>query len=359
MPPLFVRIRGIAFGRVVQMWRFLLAGLVTVCGLVLLFMASMGDPMTELHDVRAFLPVIQSPPKASAPRPVVAAAPVAAPQTATASVPAPDAPAHELAVEQQRAELEQTAQKQREQLEEQVKSLQEKLAQSSQDMSALRNEADTEKQDVEALRQQRAAEQAALDRLKSAPPPSSKSAPPQPTPAAQTHPQAEPAKLAKAFLPENLPAPPAPKPVVAQAKQAPPSDFAGAEAVLNRLRHSLPSDTSPVATANVPPQPSDSPAARLSDARRALQAGRIDEVRSLLEQAQTQLVFRPVNVSGDMAPTGSIAAGDVAEALSMLNSGDIPDTERYINLAMRQSASEMQPVIADERSPDQVTLSRP
>jgi hypothetical protein len=45
--------------------------------------------------------------------------------------------------------------------------------------------------------------------------------------------------------------------------------------------------------------------------------------------------------------------------MSMLNSGDIPDAERYIDLAMQQSASVAQPVIADERSPYQNVLSRP
>ena len=40
------------------MLRFLLAGLVTVCGLVLLFVASFGDPSSALRDIQAILPVI-------------------------------------------------------------------------------------------------------------------------------------------------------------------------------------------------------------------------------------------------------------------------------------------------------------
>jgi hypothetical protein len=162
---------------------------------------------------------------------------------------------------------------------------------------------------------------------------------------------------------------PVTQPVLAPPEQAPPLNFAAAEAVLNRLRQAppsatppsgtMPSDTTPAVATDEQPQPSASPGARLSDARRALRTGRIDEARSLLEQAQVQLVFRPVSPSGDIAPTGSVAAGDVAEAMSMLNSGDIPDAERYIDLAMQQSASVAQPVIADERSPDQNVLSRP
>lgn len=359
------------------MWRFLLAGLVTVCGLVLLFMASMGDPMTELHDARALLPVIQSPPRASAPQPVAVAAPVPASQPAIAPAPPaappsaqaptaapPAAPsAQALAAQEQREELEQAGQKQRGELGQRVKSLQEKLDQSAQDMSALHNEADTEKHDAEALRQQRAAEQAELDRLRSAPPPAPSPNPPlsqpQPAPAtAQTQPPPRTVDLAKSLSPDKRPSLPVSKPAPAQ-QGRPAPDFAAAEAVLTRLRHAPPSNTAPAVATDERSQPSASPGARLSDARRALRTGRIDEARGLLEQAQVQLVFRPVSPSGDMAPTGSVAAGEVAEALSMLNSGDIPDAERYINLAMGQSASVMQPVIADERSPYQETLSRP
>ena len=43
-----------------NMWRFLAAGLVTVCGVVLLFAASFGDPQVMLRDARALLPVFQT-----------------------------------------------------------------------------------------------------------------------------------------------------------------------------------------------------------------------------------------------------------------------------------------------------------
>src|ERR1700751_4116259 len=74
----------------VQMLRFLLAGLITVAGVVLLFVASFGDPNTALRDLRTMLPVIQM---KSAPTP---AAPQVAqrmqPAQAGPSVAPPDAP---------------------------------------------------------------------------------------------------------------------------------------------------------------------------------------------------------------------------------------------------------------------------
>jgi hypothetical protein len=69
----------------------------------------------------------------------------------------------------------------------------------------------------------------------------------------------------------------------------------------------------------------------------ALAAGRVDDARNLLEQAQVQLVFRPIGPSGEMTGTRSVAAGQVAEALSMLGAGDIPRAMQYIDLAMAQA----------------------
>jgi hypothetical protein len=76
---------------------------------------------------------------------------------------------------------------------------------------------------------------------------------------------------------------------------------------------------------------------RLIDARTALVAGRADEARHLLEEAQLQLVFRPVGPSQDVAPGSNVAAGQVAEALSMLGAGDALHAIRYINLAVAQA----------------------
>ena len=63
------------------MWRFLLAGLSTVGGLVLLFVASFGDPMSIMRDLRSASTAEQAPimPKAT--------------QSATQAAPVPDAPA--------------------------------------------------------------------------------------------------------------------------------------------------------------------------------------------------------------------------------------------------------------------------
>ncbi len=78
------------------------------------------------------------------------------------------------------------------------------------------------------------------------------------------------------------------------------------------------------------------PRERLSDARAALAAGHTDEARQLLEQAQVQLVLRPVGPSDDASAATSVAAGQVAEALSMLGAGDVPHAMQYIDLAIAQ-----------------------
>jgi hypothetical protein len=73
------------------------------------------------------------------------------------------------------------------------------------------------------------------------------------------------------------------------------------------------------------------------DARTALAAGRTEEAQRLLEQAQVQLVLRPISPSQDAPVGGSVAAGQVAEALSMLGAGDLLHAIRYINLAVAQA----------------------
>ncbi len=144
-------------------------------------------------------------------------------------------------------------------------------------------------------------------------------------------------------LPPSRPAvapPPPPRSAQASVKPAPAEPDAR-QAVLARLRRQVPSrvDTSRVDTVQVAsdaPRPA-SPRQRLMDARTALAAGRTDEAQHLLEQAQVQLVLRPVSPSQDAPATGSVAAGQVAEALSMLGAGDVLHAIRYINLAVAQA----------------------
>jgi hypothetical protein len=144
-------------------------------------------------------------------------------------------------------------------------------------------------------------------------------------------------------LPPSRPAvapPTPPRPAQASVKPAPAEPDAR-QAVLARLRRQVPSrvDTSRVDTVQVAsdaPRPA-SPRQRLMDARTALAAGRTDEAQHLLEQAQVQLVLRPVSPSQDAPATGSVAAGQVAEALSMLGAGDVLHAIRYINLAVAQA----------------------
>ena len=92
------------------------------------------------------------------------------------------------------------------------------------------------------------------------------------------------------------------------------------------------------------------------DARTALAAGRTDEAQRLLEQAQVQLVLRPVSPSQDAPISGSVAAGQVAEALSMLGAGDLLHAIRYINLAVAQA--DPAPVLATGAPPVGVPRSQ-
>jgi hypothetical protein len=155
----------------------------------------------------------------------------------------------------------------------------------------------------------------------------------EPTQEVRVLPPAHPA-IAAASPPR--PAQPTVKPV--------PSEPDAREAVLSRLRREAPSRSDRVVSPRAdkvqvaPDQPRvTSPRQRLMDARTALVAGRTDDARHLLEEAQVQLVFRPVSPSQDPSVTGSVAAGQVAEALSMLGAGDVLHAIRYINLAVTQA----------------------
>jgi hypothetical protein len=93
-----------------------------------------------------------------------------------------------------------------------------------------------------------------------------------------------------------------------------------AQSVLARLRQvspgSPPADMPPAARA-------DSPSLRrLIAARSALAAGKVEETRRLLQEAQLQLVFRPAGASEDDPASAGRAAADVARALEALSGND-------------------------------------
>ncbi len=306
------------------MWRFFLAGLVTVCGLVLLFMASMGDPLLELHHAQTWLQMTAAPDDTAAPQ---ARTNAAAPQ-------------------------------QDDTLRQQVQSLQSKLAETTQDVTALRSEADAEKRVVDALHQQHDADQAQLAHLRpaAAPSPPGNTQPAAPVTDTQTQPTKSANTLPPVSVPQTKPPAPQIKSAENQPKQIMPV-IGAAEAGPNRLRREPDGAPAEQTVASAPPP--KSPQARLSDARDALTTGRIDDARHLLEQAQVQLAFRPVTPDGNIASTGSVAAGDVAEALSMLNAGDMRDALQYIDLALHQSSGAAQTVTDAERSPYREGWPRP
>jgi hypothetical protein len=379
------------------MWRFLLASSFTVCGVVLLFIASMGSSLLEFDRPRALLqtssrdyPGIQQPQADTAAQPqagvsaqtqvdataqtrVDLAAQTPADAAAQTQVDATAQPQAGVSAQPQAGVAAQTqtpadaaaqtqvdlaaqtqagvvAQQQDDALRQQVQSLQSKLAQATQDITVLRSEADAQKRAADALRQQHDEDKAELSQLKlaksSQPPGTQQSVAP---PAdAQTHAakSTDTAAPAPGVLQSKPPKPPNTS-TQNQPKQIA-SDFSAAQAVIDRLRR----EPDAVHTAQELPSapPPRSAQARLSDARTALTAGRIDDARRLLEQAQVQLAFRPVTPEGAIASSGSMAAGDVAEALSMLNAGDVRDALQYIDLAIGQPDGPVRIITDAERS---------
>jgi hypothetical protein len=160
----------------------------------------------------------------------------------------------------------------------------------------------------------------------------SKSEPPRSVASKPDAPRPAPQKLASV---SQVPAPP-PLPQSAPARQ----DTAAVQSVLTRLRQLGPG-AAPARQADAPPpveprsRPVQSPSLPgLSSARVALANGQIEEARRLLQQAQLQLVFRPVNAAGEDSPLARKGAADVARALDALSANDAPLGRRYIDTAV-------------------------
>lgn len=75
---------------------------------------------------------------------------------------------------------------------------------------------------------------------------------------------------------------------------------------------------------------------RLAMARAALLAGQLGQAQQLLEEAQLQLVFRPVAPDAEGPPDESHAAGEVAEALNLLGAGDANGALHFLDQALAE-----------------------
>jgi hypothetical protein len=62
--------------------------------------------------------------------------------------------------------------------------------------------------------------------------------------------------------------------------------------------------------------------------------GQIEDARRLLQQAQLQLVFGPVDSPVDDPPATGRGAANVARALEALSANDVPLSRRYIDVAV-------------------------
>ena len=373
-----------------HMWRFLLAGLGTVGGLALLFLGSYGDPTTILPDLhptshvaatQAELKPVQSASPAMQPVEAPSKGTSASGTDANVSQRQHDALQQLQQLEARLAQATQDTAALRAQADQARRELDDLRQQRAEDQAAALEQVKLQAQREAEASQQRAAEQRSTEeQSKRAPvtasqqnqhvePPAEIKVMPTPEPVASppgpAQPSAKPASAepevrqvqerprpdaqqeVKVLPPARPPVAAPPRSSQAMVKPAP-SEPDAREAVLTRLRREAPSrgdassrsdtrsrgDRAQVAL----DQPRvTSPRQRLVDARSALAAGRTDDARQLLEQAQVQLVFRPVNPSEDASASGSVAAGQVAEALSMLGAGDVLHAIRYINLAVAQA----------------------
>ncbi len=161
------------------------------------------------------------------------------------------------------------------------------------------------------------------------------------------------------FIPPPVPsaAPPAPPPTVtiqtAKPRRAAPLPPASSpienqdtlRSVMARLRQQpldRPPPAIPQQPAAIPPlQPPQLPSRsheRLLQARAALQAGHIQDAMRLLQEAQVQLVFRPIAPDGTQADPEQSAA-DVAHALEALGANDLARSHDYIDKALDSTSA--------------------
>jgi len=119
-----------------------------------------------------------------------------------------------------------------------------------------------------------------------------------------------------------------------------------ATGVLDRLRRDVSSRTAPTPTPRPAVQANQGrrqgPGSRgnLEQAREALAAGRIVEARRLLQVAQLQLVFRPIDPEADEPPPAGRAAVAVAHALTALGTGDARQAMNSVDQALAPTSED-------------------
>jgi hypothetical protein len=90
---------------------------------------------------------------------------------------------------------------------------------------------------------------------------------------------------------------------------------------------------------------------RLIAARAALASGQIEDARRMLQEAQLQLVFRPVgSTEVDPVPAGQ-AASDVAHALDALSGNDLALSRSYIDRAVDDASGRPADPAARQEAP--------
>jgi hypothetical protein len=219
----------------------------------------------------------------------------------------------------------------------------------------------------EQVRQEAAQRQAAAQPPAASPAPAEAAAVPQPqhkdqVPQVIVVPERQPAPAAERREP-----PPAPeRHAVRSATQVPPlappsappspprQEADNAQSVLARLRQAAPSVVAapeappPAERINRGPSPS---LRRLIAARAALASGQIEDTRRLLQEAQLQLVFRPVGSAEDDPVPAGRAASDVAHALDALSGNDIALSRGYIDRAVDDASGRGTDTAVREQAP--------
>jgi len=144
------------------------------------------------------------------------------------------------------------------------------------------------------------------------------------------------------------------KPAAPPPRPAPRQEADNAQSVLARLRQAAPAVASAPDAPSAPERVNRGPSPslrRLIAARAALASGQIEDTRRLLQEAQLQLVFRPVGSAEDDPVPAGRAASDVAHALDALSGNDISLSRSYIDRAVDDTSGHATDAVVREQLP--------